>query len=103
MPPPTILLLPKFAVFKERPAPRSRPVRDRLFAEPRFQRALDHVVALGARPTGELLAEILDAEFVDPCALDRLLPWGKLDPDLVRALNGHRWPQHFAMLRGGRR
>jgi hypothetical protein len=64
----------------------------RLHRDVRLQRAVAHVHGLGARPVGELLVELLDAHGVPPAALDLLLTWRRLDPQLVAAVGADRWP-----------
>ena len=57
-------------------------------ADLKRQRQIEHVHRLGARAVGELLYE--DAEGED---LDRALEaYGRLTPDLLKALGGDRFP-----------
>ena len=61
------------------------PVRDRLLTTPSHQRAIEHVVRMGARPTGELVAELLEAAGGDPLA------WRSLDGRILRADVGDKF------------
>ena len=54
----------------------------------RLQRAVERLYRLGPRPIMELLIEIADGADLDTA----LATYARLDPDLVRALNGDRFP-----------
>ena len=60
----------------------------RLQRDLRLQRAIERLHALGPRPVGELLVELLDEHGIGAAALDRLLAWSILDPALVAAVGG---------------
>ena len=69
------------------------PVRDRLFGDVRLQRAIEHIHRMGPRPVGELIAELLETAGGDPCVLDDMLRWTRLDPDIVRKVGADRFPR----------
>ncbi len=69
-------------------------VGDRLRGSPHLQRIVSRVTEAGPRSVGEMLAEALEDAGADPAALDRLLErWARLDPGVVRAVGGDRFPR----------
>ena len=56
--------------------------------ELKCQRQIEHVHRLGVRAVGELLREVEDGEDVDTA----LEAYGRLTPDLLKALGGDRFP-----------
>ncbi len=57
-------------------------------AELKRQRQIEHVHRLGVRAVGELLREVEDGEDVGTA----LEAYGRLTPDLLKALSGDRFP-----------
>ncbi len=76
-----------------RPAIFLGPVGDRLRGSPALQRIVERVHSAGPRPVGELLVELLEHANADPAILDKLHKWGRLDPEVVRALGGRNFPR----------
>jgi hypothetical protein len=74
------------------------PCFQRLHRELPLQRAIEHLHRCGPRPVGELFAEALDSLNVDPVVLDLLLGWKRLNPELVRALGGDRFPRRLQVV-----
>jgi hypothetical protein len=52
----------------------------------------------GPRACGEFIAELVDAMGADPKVLDRLLEWSGIDPAIVRAVGGDRWPRAIGVV-----
>ena len=61
-------------------------------AGPRFERQIARVHALGPRPLAELLAEIAAVTGQPAIVADRLQTYARLDPEIVRAVGGDRFP-----------
>ena len=59
---------------------------------PRLERMIERVHALGPRPLGEMLAEIAIATGQPNLIADRLQAYAGLDPEIVRAVGGDRFP-----------
>ena len=61
--------------------------------DPRFQRLVEHLHALGPRPIGEFLLELAagdpDMEITIQANLER---YARLDADMVKAIGGDRFP-----------
>jgi len=66
--------------------------RTRCLAGPRFERHVVRVHSLGPRPLAELLAEIAAATGQPDMIADRLQAYARLDPEIVRAVGGDRFP-----------
>jgi hypothetical protein len=77
------------------PSPRTgpRPCTARLLADRRLHRAFQHLHACGPRTVGHCVAELLDNLEADPAALDAMLTWQQLDPDVVAAVGGRDFPR----------
>ena len=60
--------------------------------EQRLERMVERVHALGPRPLAELLAEIATATGEPGLIADRVEAYARLDPEIVRALGGDRFP-----------
>ena len=59
----------------------------------KFQRLVDHLHALGPRPVGELLTELVGRdEQARSDVLHLLEKYGGLDPEMVRTLGGNVFP-----------
>jgi len=62
-------------------------------ADPKFQRLVEHLQALGPRPVGEFLLELSagdpDMEITIRANLER---YGRLDAGVVKGLGGDRFP-----------
>ncbi len=58
----------------------------------RLDRLIERVHALGPRPLAELLGEIATATGEPGLIADRVAAYARLDPDLVCALGGDRFP-----------
>lgn len=78
--------------------------RNALRENPRFRRLADQLHQLGARPVGELIAELVMAhEIPEVEVLDRLERYGRLSPELIQALGGDHWPPTILSVEGSRR
>ena len=64
----------------------------RRLAGPRFEHLCRQVHALGPRPMAELFAEIATATGEPALIADRLQAYAGLDPEIVRAVGGDRFP-----------
>jgi hypothetical protein len=67
---------------------RRSPCVHRLRASPWLQRAFRQLHACGPQPVGMFIAELVDRLGADPTAIDFVLRWRTLHPDIVRALAG---------------
>ncbi len=65
-----------------------------LTKDPRIQRKVEHLHALGARATGEFLTELAARIGGAPAILSLLNEYQRLSPGMVRAACGDRFPQH---------
>jgi hypothetical protein len=76
------------------PEPWPKPARcaHRLQHDASLHRAFAHLHRCGPRPVAFFVAELLDGLGADPAALDAVLPWRRLDPDVVAALGGTDFP-----------
>ena len=72
-------------------APPQDPPADAL-CELRFERDVAHLHRLGPRAIGELLREIGARYQCRPWIERRLVQFARLDPEIVRALHGDRFP-----------
>ena len=61
-------------------------------AGPRFEHMVKHLHRLGPRPLAELLAEIATATGEPGLIADRLQAYAGLDPEILRAVGGDRFP-----------
>ena len=61
-------------------------------AGPRYEHLCRQVHALGVRPLGEMLIEIAAATGQPDLIADRLQAYARLDPEIVRALGGDKFP-----------
>jgi hypothetical protein len=61
-------------------------------AGPRFEHLVERVHTLGPRPIGELLAEIATATGEHALIADLVEAYAALDPEIVRAVGGDRFP-----------
>ena len=77
--------------FSAPAAPPQAPPADSL-SDLRFQRAVSQLHALGPRAVGELLAEVVEFYQCQRWLDSRLAVYGRLDPGIVRALHGDRFP-----------
>ncbi len=68
------------------------PSLDNLTAGLRFERLIERVHALGPRPLGELLIEIASHTGQSSFIAHRLEEYARLDPEIVRAVGGDRFP-----------
>ncbi len=66
--------------------------KTQLLVGPRFERQIKRIHALGPRPLAELLTEIATATGEPGLIADRLQAYAGLEPELVRALGGDRFP-----------
>ncbi len=66
--------------------------KTQLLAGQRLDRLIERVHALGPRPLAELLGEIATATGEPGLIADRVAAYARLDPDLVCALGGDRFP-----------
>ncbi len=69
-------------------------------SKPRNQVIAEHVYRLGARALHELLIELATA--LGPEVIEIAEGYTRIDPGLLRALGGHRFPDRFASIEGGR-
>ncbi len=58
----------------------------------RFERMVERLHRLGPRPTAELLNEIMRYTGQSKFIADRLQAYAALDPEIVRAVGGDRFP-----------
>ena len=58
----------------------------------RFERQIARVHALGVRPLAEMIAEIATLTGESALIADRVAAYARLDPEIVRALGGDRFP-----------
>ncbi len=73
--------------------PARHPVNGPLF-DARFRRHVDHLCRLGPRPVGELLLQLVGTQDDARAALVVLLErYRQLNPDVVQAVGGDRWPE----------
>ena len=68
-------------------------------AGPRFDRLVERVHRLGPRPLAELIAEIATATGEPGLIADRLQAYAGLDPEIVRAVGGDRFPTVLGVVR----
>lgn len=68
---------------------------------PRLQHLAERVHRLRPRPLHELIVEL--AERFGPEIIDRLERHARLDPRILRAIGGDKFPPRLAALAGGRR
>ena len=61
-------------------------------AGPRFERMVERLHHLGARSTAELLIEIAKATDEPALIVRHLEAYSRLDPEIVRAVGGDRFP-----------
>ncbi len=61
-------------------------------AEPRLERMIEHVHALGPRPLAEMLAEIARSTGQPDLVVDLVEKYARLDPEIVHALGADRFP-----------
>ena len=59
---------------------------------PRWERMIERVHALGPRPLAEMLSEIAAATGEPGLIADRLQAYAALDPAVLRAVGGDRFP-----------
>ncbi len=79
--------------FSRRRRSRSKPLDGPLF-DARFRRHVDHLCRLGARPVGEFLLQLVGTQDDARTALVVLLErYRQLNPDVVQAVGGDRWPE----------
>ena len=62
-------------------------------AELRFQRQVEKLHALGSRAVGELLAEIGEQRSCRTFIDQRLEAYSRLDPEIVKAVDGDKFPR----------
>jgi hypothetical protein len=69
-----------------------------------LRRGAQHLHDLGPRPLAEFLIELGRVHDIDCTAIcDHLGCWRRrLTPELVRAVDGDRWPPPFSVLQGGK-
>ena len=73
-------------------APAGHPSPSEFAAGPRFERLIERVHALGVRPLAEMLAEIAVATGRPDIVADRVEAYARLDPEIVRAIGGDKFP-----------
>ena len=61
-------------------------------AELRFQRHVEYLHRLGPSAVGELIAEIGEVRSVRSLIDRKLADYARLDPEILRALGGDRFP-----------
>jgi len=64
-----------------------------LVADLHFRRQVEKLHRLGSRAVGELLAEIGEQRMCRSFIDRRLEAYGRLDPEVLRALDGDRFPR----------
>ena len=62
------------------------------YAGPRFEHMVEHLHRLGPRSIAELLIEIARSTGQPALIADRLQAYAGLDPEIVRAVGGDRFP-----------
>ena len=65
---------------------------DEIAAELKLERMVQRVHSLGPRPLGELLAEIATVTGQPDLIADRVEAYSRLDPAVLRAIGGDRFP-----------
>ena len=81
------------AAISRRPRPTRPPANGPLF-DARFHRLIDHLCSLGPRPVGECLLQLVGTQDDARTALVVLLErYRQLNPDVVQAVGGYRWPE----------
>lgn len=69
------------------------PVERRVANDLQIQRAIEHIVRLGARSAGHAFGQLLDRTGAPPSVLDGLLDWQRLDPQVVSNVGGRNFPK----------
>ena len=65
---------------------------DEPVAGPRFERQVEHLHRLGPRAVAEFLIEIARGTGQSSFIMDRLQAYARLDPEILRAVGGDRFP-----------
>ena len=78
---------------RNQPFPRLGDIAAEIVADLRFRRQVERLHDLGPRATGELLAEIGEQRACRTFIDGRLEAYARLDPDVIRELNGDKFPR----------